>query len=946
MVLTSLRSFLSVSSLCFNNIEQFNIDLSNLLSCETNLNYNTFYLLKKNNSRRRIDAPKPFLYKIQKILADDFLTNFPIHSAALGYIKGKSIIDNARLHTNKQILINIDLKDFYPSITSDRFCSIVSKYYLIETNVIEEIKKIFFIKNNNQFVLPQGAPSSPVISNIVCYDLDHELSILAKKYHFTYSRYCDDLSFSSNTIKYIEAFKIELNELIIKNGFNVNIEKYREQSAFYKQVVTGITVNKILNVDRSYIKNIRKYLYLWKRYGYQKANFYYNKEQIAKRKEPKLLINSLQGKIDFLGQVKGRDANVYVKYLNVFLCILKKDFKEHGLQNYTLHISSKNQNVTLDRDDVPLSGKNLQFSLSTTSERIQGGTKDFNNEKRPRSGVLKLSDDAILSQFAYSGLVKPGNIIIYRMIVSPNGSSYIVAYAVTPNKKGISTNKDLVFLGSLQENKMQNMNGATTEEKEAYAAFYNSFKENGKPVHNRTFATKILSIGGTTPYMTPKDQVKGVKEVFGQLKSLDGKITVNRADKRIKFATIRTGTDYDLKKALHVVPTGITAKNLINYHTRNGSSFYSGMPVAFIPMVVNGELKYFMYPMRPKNISSIIDSALREYNEKNNSDLKLEDVDAKDVFPKNHPVRRLILDLKTFLEPEKDERSPADAIKNETKKFFRFNFYRHRKVESGENATIQEINSVRDANLVSFSLFKENETNYGVSVYKLNNYVNAVKFVVPQYDENGIKLSKPLIKYLITGANKKTVILADDIKISDSGYSLEGVNGEKEIGGNFNEMLHELLPIIGNMNTTINQHVHKASTKTPYKPKKENLDADDSTSNVMLEDKLYEDIIKYNLFETDIDKNTLVAAQAVSMDANNPMAVPTLFTFNSSLEAFKNNRRKIQEETGSTDNIDFSYTGSSFGFTKPTADTFVDLGVTDENTKFDLVDINNKLNDK
>lgn len=187
-----------------------------------------------------------------------------IHPKAYGFVKNKSIVDNASAHLKKEYLLNIDLENFFPSISSARVYSLFFNYFRLDKKVAATLTNLCCHPNG---FLPQGAPTSPIISNILCKTLDKELDRLAKaSFGSSYSRYADDITFSSN--KPFKSSIIKGNELgstleniIIRNGFQINYDKIRLQKSYQHQEVTGIIVNSKLNVDRRYIRKIRAMLF-------------------------------------------------------------------------------------------------------------------------------------------------------------------------------------------------------------------------------------------------------------------------------------------------------------------------------------------------------------------------------------------------------------------------------------------------------------------------------------------------------------------------------------------------------------------------------------------------------------------------------------------------------------------------------------------------------------
>ena len=187
-----------------------------------------------------------------------------------------------------------------------------------ETRLDDEGNKVFV------YVLPQGAPTSPVITNMICDKLDHRLAGLAKRFGLHFSRYADDITFSSmhNVYQTGGAFRKELQRIITDQGFTINEAKTRLQKKGARQEVTGIIVSEKLNVTQKYVREIRNILYMWDRYGYNVAysKFYpkYKEEKGHVKKGNPDLINVIDGKLMYLKMVKGENDSVYVSLYTKF----------------------------------------------------------------------------------------------------------------------------------------------------------------------------------------------------------------------------------------------------------------------------------------------------------------------------------------------------------------------------------------------------------------------------------------------------------------------------------------------------------------------------------------------------------------------------------------------------------------------------------------------------
>jgi hypothetical protein len=386
-----------------------------------NKRYAEFKIKKKSGAERCIHAPVKGLKSLQKTLSFILQCVYEPHNAAMGFIRKRSIVDNAKLHVGSKYLYNIDLKDFFPSVDQARIwkCLQLKPFNLNKASSVEpehmkweDFKKeylktdepVTFIKGKgrmftntpygtiyvaNNFdiekdkyillgssslktkvgkslegtlwlvnkipdtsrleianmiaslcctemeverknetgewekvkhnVLPQGAPTSPVITNIVCQRLDYLLSAVAKRFGLKYSRYADDITFSSmhNVYQDESEFLKELHRIIAEQNFHIKESKTRLQKDGYRKEVTGLLVNDKANVQQRYIKQLRMWLYYWETYGYERASGFFLQQYIAdkghvKKSKPDMA-NVIAGKLDYLKMVKGSDNELYLK---------------------------------------------------------------------------------------------------------------------------------------------------------------------------------------------------------------------------------------------------------------------------------------------------------------------------------------------------------------------------------------------------------------------------------------------------------------------------------------------------------------------------------------------------------------------------------------------------------------------------------------------------------
>lgn len=209
------------------------------------ISYKIYRISKGNGKFRIITAPNPELKSLQKKIMND-LEKLPLHDSAHGFIKGRSIATNAQPHIKKKFVLNIDLKDFFPSI---------------KTKMVKALfKKIGYDETMTNYVvykggLPQGSPCSPVISNLYCIELDKELKKLADDLNYSYTRYADDLTFSGQ--EYSSGFIKKVYSVVKSYGLKVNYSKTKIKWRNQRQSVTGIVVNEKLNIPVELRKKVR-----------------------------------------------------------------------------------------------------------------------------------------------------------------------------------------------------------------------------------------------------------------------------------------------------------------------------------------------------------------------------------------------------------------------------------------------------------------------------------------------------------------------------------------------------------------------------------------------------------------------------------------------------------------------------------------------------------------
>ncbi|MFN0318583.1 MAG: reverse transcriptase domain-containing protein [Burkholderiales bacterium] len=295
--------------------------------------YTTFYIPKKSGGQRQITAPITSLKIIQQKLHYILQLYYQPRPSAHGFVRERSILTNAREHVGKRYVLNLDLADFFPSINLGRVRGLfMSKPFNFNAKVATVLAQICCYEGR----LPQGAPTSPIVSNMICAKMDGQLQRLAQKLRCTYTRYVDDITFSTSVPRFpVGLAKIasemtgqiiigdELESIIKSNDFRINEKKVRLQTKEQRQEVTGLTTNKFPNVKRRYIRQIRAMLYAWDKHGLDAAEREFQLKYDKKHRLPrssgqpgisyKLVV---KGKLDFLGMVIGKTNFIYLRFRN------------------------------------------------------------------------------------------------------------------------------------------------------------------------------------------------------------------------------------------------------------------------------------------------------------------------------------------------------------------------------------------------------------------------------------------------------------------------------------------------------------------------------------------------------------------------------------------------------------------------------------------------------
>jgi len=244
--------------------------------------YRRFGIPKKTGGIRKISAPMPRLKRAQEWVLNAMLEKIELHRAAHGFRRGRSIVTNAQPHVGSDVVINVDMKDFFPTITQSRIRGVFRSFgysgqlatilsLLCSEPETDEVKldgRTFFVARTDRR-LPQGAPSSPMLTNIICRGLDGRLQRIAEKLGFVYTRYADDitLSGSGEAVRKVGTVLRQIEFAVESEGFQLHPDKTRILRRSSRQEVTGLVVNERVSVKRDLLRQFRATLFQIERDG-------------------------------------------------------------------------------------------------------------------------------------------------------------------------------------------------------------------------------------------------------------------------------------------------------------------------------------------------------------------------------------------------------------------------------------------------------------------------------------------------------------------------------------------------------------------------------------------------------------------------------------------------------------------------------------------------------
>ena len=282
--------------------------------------YRSFTIAKKRGGVRKIEAPEPRLMQVQQTLNHGLQSLYRCNPdpSVFGFVinddkitTASPIVQNAFPHVGKPYVLNIDLKDFFPSIRAHR----VKELFLSDRfRFNEHTATVLTLLTTYQGYLPQGAPTSPMITNFICASMDEEMRKLSSEQGWTYTRYADDLTFSANK-PFLDVAMNQIRSIVESNRFVINEKKIRQKGLGRRQEVTGIVVNTKANVKRNYIRQVRAMLHDLEKNGptVAAANHFKN-SPVVRKSDQHVFLNRLRGYISFIGQVRGKDDSIFLRF--------------------------------------------------------------------------------------------------------------------------------------------------------------------------------------------------------------------------------------------------------------------------------------------------------------------------------------------------------------------------------------------------------------------------------------------------------------------------------------------------------------------------------------------------------------------------------------------------------------------------------------------------------
>ncbi|WP_413998791.1 reverse transcriptase family protein [Flavobacterium sp. W1B] len=283
--------------------------------------YRDFEITKKNGKKRPISEPLPSLMEIQHWILKEILYKLPVSPFAKAYKPNVSIIENLKFHKNQPKVFTLDLENFFPSIKIESIEKIFT-----ELGYCQNVSNLLAKLSTRDNTLPQGAPTSPYLSNLIFKDADLTISDYCKQHKIRYTRYADDLSFSGDFDE--KELLNKVIETIEKLGFKINTAKTKLMKPDSRQTVTGIVVNEKPQVVFHKRNALRQAMYYIKKFGIDEHREYKEINQAH-------FLEHLLGKINFVLQINPKDSE-FIDYKSFLIDLKKKQESKNNKTKFLL----------------------------------------------------------------------------------------------------------------------------------------------------------------------------------------------------------------------------------------------------------------------------------------------------------------------------------------------------------------------------------------------------------------------------------------------------------------------------------------------------------------------------------------------------------------------------------------------------------------------------------
>lgn len=305
-VYTALRSFHLLDGVQIGEEKYFSCLYT--VSNHVEQHYHSVYIPKKNGSLRKLMVPDPLLCRIQKNILRHVLAELPVSDYAKAYRPQSAIVENAKPHVGAKEILELDIRNFFDSITFYQVYRFAFPAIYYPPAIRTLLTNLCCCRDS----LPQGAPTSPAVSNLVMKSFDEYIGNWCKEWGIRYTRYCDDLTFSGELDR--REVKNKVRGFLAAYGFELNEKKTRVQKKHQRQTVTGIVVNEKPQVSRAYRRHLRAEIYYCGRYGVeahlQRSGEWENWKKRYQETDMICVryLQQLLGKVNYVLQVNPEDA--------------------------------------------------------------------------------------------------------------------------------------------------------------------------------------------------------------------------------------------------------------------------------------------------------------------------------------------------------------------------------------------------------------------------------------------------------------------------------------------------------------------------------------------------------------------------------------------------------------------------------------------------------------